>query len=218
MLRWSLSLLLAALVALASFVVILWLVSPSQPQANKDPVQVGYFVPMSKNSDSQTRSRLQPPPPPPQPEQPAEQAPTPVPTQMQLKLDITAPSLASNIRISAVTMPSTSNLPVATTPTEPMAAPEPMGLDADVIPLNDVLPEYPDHARRRNIEGYVKLAFTINAKGRVENIQVVESSPPNVFDRSARQAAARWRFNPRTENGVPVARRAEKIIDFKLTQ
>ena len=85
-----------------------------------------------------------------------------------------------------------------------------------MIPLNEVLPIYPDSARRRGIEGYVKLAFTITAEGKVENVRVLESSPANVFDREARRAALRWRFSPRSEDGRLVAREAVKKLEFRL--
>ena len=88
--------------------------------------------------------------------------------------------------------------------------------DAEVIPLNEVLPVYPDSARRRGIEGYVKLAFTITADGKVENVRVLESSPANVFERAARRAAIRWRFSPRSEDGRLVARDAVKTLQFRL--
>lgn len=84
------------------------------------------------------------------------------------------------------------------------------------MPLNDVSPEYPRHALQRGIEGHVKLAFTINRAGAVENIRVLESSPHNVFEREARRAAVRWRFAPRTENGLAVAREAVKTLYFRL--
>lgn len=85
-----------------------------------------------------------------------------------------------------------------------------------MVPLNDIRPEYPQRALARRIEGHIKLAFTITPKGTVENVRVVEASPPNVFDREARRAAVRWRFAPRTENGLAVAREAVKTLHFRL--
>ncbi|HAQ88697.1 MAG TPA: energy transducer TonB, partial [Pseudomonas sp.] len=90
------------------------------------------------------------------------------------------------------------------------------GPEQEVMPLNDVRPEYPYRARQRGIEGHIKLAFTITAAGKVENIRVLEASPSNVFDREARRAAARWRFAPRTENGSAVSREAVKTLHFRL--
>jgi protein TonB len=84
------------------------------------------------------------------------------------------------------------------------------------MPLNDVSPDYPRYALQRGIEGHVKLAFTINRAGAVENIRVIEASPQNVFEREARRAAVRWRFAPRTESGLAVAREAVKTLYFRL--
>ncbi|SFA81064.1 energy transducer TonB [Azotobacter beijerinckii] len=90
------------------------------------------------------------------------------------------------------------------------------GPESEVMPLNDVRPRYPQMALQRGIEGYVKLAFTINRAGAVENIRVLEASPLNVFEREARAAAARWRFAPRTENGRAVDREAVKTLYFRI--
>ncbi|NLD15252.1 MAG: energy transducer TonB [Gammaproteobacteria bacterium] len=231
MARWLVSLLVALLVVLASFVMILWMISPPKARVDNRPVQVGHFVPMSRdNSESQSRSRLKAPEPPPdQVQPPSPQTPQP-PQQMQatptVKLDVSLPNLPSSLNIQAAAMPSLAGVTAARAAPAPAPAPAaasagapgPTGVDSEVVPLNEVLPEYPDQARRRGIEGHVKLAFTITPQGRVENIRVIESSPPNVFDRSARRAAARWRFAPRTEAGLAVEREAVKTLEFRLTQ
>lgn len=215
MVRWLASLLVALLVVLASFVMILWMISPPKARVDNKPVQVGHFVPMSKNTDSQSRSRLRAPEPPPDQPPPKPQQQQPVPSvTTAIELDLPAPSLASAISIQARAMPSLDAVAAPAAP-EP-AAPALAGTDSEVMPLNEVLPEYPDMARRRGIEGYVRLGFVINAQGRVQDIEVLEAKPANIFDRSARRAAARWRFTPSVENGVAVARRAQKTIEFKL--
>lgn len=228
MARWLASLLAALLAALASFVLILWMVLPPKARVENKPVQVGHFVPMSRDtSESRSRSRLKAPEPPPdQVQPPSQQTPQP-PQQMQaatVKLDVSLPSLPGAVSIQAAAMPSLAGVTAAKATAAPAApaapaasAPGPSGVDSEVVPLNEVLPEYPDQARRRGIEGHVRLAFTITTQGRVENIRVVESSPPNIFDRSARRAAARWRFAPRTENGLAVEREAVKTLEFRLT-
>ncbi len=228
MARWLASLLAALLAALASFVLILWMVLPPKARVENKPVQVGHFVPMSRDSsESRSRSRLKAPEPPPdQVQPPSPQTPQP-PQQMQaatVKLDVSLPNLPGAVSIQAAAMPSLAGVTAAKATAAPAApaapaasAPGPSGVDSEVVPLNEVLPEYPDQARRRGIEGHVRLAFTITTQGRVENIRVVESSPPNIFDRSARRAAARWRFAPRTENGLAVEREAVKTLEFRLT-
>lgn len=228
MLRWVVSFVLALVAVLASFVMILWMISPPQARVESKPIQVGHFIPMSRDStQSRSRSRLKEPEPPPDPVQPPSPQRPQTPQSMQaptVKLDVNLPNLPSAISIQAAAMPSLAGVtaakaaPAPAAPPAPSAgAPGPAGVDSEVIPLNEVLPEYPDQARRRGIEGHVKLAFTITAQGRVEDIRVIESSPANVFDRSARRAAARWRFAPRTEDGQAVAREAVKTLEFRLT-
>lgn len=216
MTRWLSSFVIALLAVLASFIMILWMISPPQAPLENKPVQVGHFVPMSKNTDSQSRSRLRAPEPPPEVEQPKPPQPNPTPATPQIKLDLAAPSLASSISIQAQAMPSLNQVAASAPPAPPVQSAPAMSNAQEVMPLNEVLPEYPDMARRRGIEGFVRLGFTINAQGRVENIEVLQAQPANIFDRSARRAAARWRFTPSMENGIAVPRKAEKTIEFKL--
>ncbi|MCF7203909.1 energy transducer TonB [Pseudomonas oligotrophica] len=227
--RTGLSLLAACVVTLLLFALMLSMVSPPRSDAIDEPVAIANFVRMDgRNQDAASRSRQQAPQPPqpktPQPPSP----PTPsmaTPAANLPKLDLDLPNIDSGVSVAAAPAPSLSGLTAATTPAPAAAAPaaaaaeaggQPGGPEQEVMPLNDVRPEYPYRARQRGIEGHIKLAFTITAGGRVENIRVLDASPPNVFDREARRAAARWRFAPRTENGVAVAREAVKTLHFRL--
>ena len=227
MLRWLASFVLAVVAVVASFVMILWMISPPAAKIENKPVQIGRFVPMSRDTaQSRSRNRLKAPEPPPEQVQPPSPQRPQAPQSMQaptVKLDVSLPNLPSTVSVQAAAMPSLAGVTAARAAPAPAAAapaasaPGPAGIDSEVVPLNEVLPEYPDQARRRGIEGHVKLAFTITTQGRVENIRVIESSPANVFDRSARRAAARWRFAPRTENGQAVEREAVKTLEFRLS-
>ena len=91
------------------------------------------------------------------------------------------------------------------------------GADSDVVPLVRVDPDYPPQARQRRIEGYVDVVFTIGPAGTVQDARVVGSRPPAVFDEAALRAVRRWRYNPKTENGVAVSRPGIKVrIRFEL--
>lgn len=233
--RWLWSFLAAIAVVFASFVLMLVMIFPPKSKVEEPPLQMGRFVPkLQQESSDPSRARQQMPEKPvePQPETPpAQQAPQPPSTPQVASLDLAVPKLASNISISAASAPSLQGLSAQavtqSAPPAPAAASAPAASaassalsaannDAEVIPLNEVLPVYPDNARRRGIEGYVKLAFTITPDGKVENVRVVESSPKNVFDREARRAAVRWRFAPRSEGGRAVAREAVKTLQFRL--
>ena len=70
--------------------------------------------------------------------------------------------------------------------------------------LNDPVPNFPEIAISRRLEGHVVVRYTITEEGRVRDAEVVESVPPRIFDRSALSTVRRYRFEPVTENGEPV--------------
>lgn len=223
--RWLWSFLAAVAIVLGSFILMLVMIFPPKSKVEESALNIGRFMPkLQQESSDPSRSRQQMPEKPvePQPETPpAQQAPQPPRTPQMAALDLAVPQLSSSISISAAAAPSLQGLTAQAAPAAPSApaasaAQSAPSNDAEVIPLNDVMPIYPDSARRRGIEGYVKLAFTITHEGKVENVRVVESSPENVFDREARKAAVRWRFSPRTEDGRSVAREAVKTLQFRL--
>ncbi|SDI78258.1 energy transducer TonB [Billgrantia gudaonensis] len=80
-------------------------------------------------------------------------------------------------------------------------------------PTSRVPPDYPARAQRRGMEGHVELTFVIRPDGSVDpdTIRIVEAQPGNVFDRAARQAVARWQFEP--GEGL---RRARQRLEFQL--
>jgi protein TonB len=226
--RVGLSFIAACVVALLLFALMLSMVNPPRSEVTDDPVAIANFVRMdNRNESTATRSRQQAPQPP-QPKTP--QTPTPptpsmaTPSANLPKLDLPLPNIDTGVSVASAPAPSLAGLTAASAPAAPPAPAAPSadetasqsGPEQEVMPLNDVRPEYPYRARQRGIEGHIKLAFTITAAGKVENIRVMEASPPNVFDREARRAASRWRFAPRTENGSAVSREAVKTLHFRL--
>jgi protein TonB len=77
-------------------------------------------------------------------------------------------------------------------------------------------PVYPDDAKRRNIEGTLKLMLKIDDLGRVLSAEVVEATPPGVFDAAALAAFRDARFNPAMKDGRPVRYQAYIRVEFKL--
>jgi len=82
--------------------------------------------------------------------------------------------------------------------------------------VNYVAPTYPRSARRRDISGWVDIAFTVSPQGNVTNIDILESTPGSIFDNAARDAIAEWRFDPVIENGVAVPKRVAVRMSFTL--
>lgn len=222
--RLSLSFVAACVMALALFGLMLYMVAPPSSKPSEEPLTVANFVRLDgDSSDTATRTRQQAPQP---PQAQTPQTPTP-PTPMTATpsanlpaLDLPVPSLSTGIAVNSAPTPSLTGLAAgASAPSAPApsdAGGQPGGPESEVMPLNDVSPEYPRYALQRGIEGHVKLAFTINRAGAVENVRVIEASPQNVFEREARRAAVRWRFAPRTEGGLAVAREAVKTLYFRL--
>jgi periplasmic protein TonB len=92
-----------------------------------------------------------------------------------------------------------------------------IGQDRDVIPIVRIAPDYPPQPLLDQIEGWVKVQFSIAPTGAVHDAFVVDSSPKNVFDAAALTSIARWRYNPKVEDGVPVERvGVQTVIRFQL--
>jgi TonB family protein len=79
-----------------------------------------------------------------------------------------------------------------------------------------VSPTYPDAARKRGIEGWVELAFTVQTNGTVDAVEVRNASPADVFDDAAMRAVRQWRFEPIVRNGEKVEQRA--MVRLKFSQ
>ena len=91
------------------------------------------------------------------------------------------------------------------------------GGDREPVPLVRVDPTYPPRAKQQGIEGYVVIQFTITPVGTVEDAKVIDAKPSYVFDRSALRAVRKYRYNPKVEHGVAVARPGQKIkLSFTL--
>lgn len=82
--------------------------------------------------------------------------------------------------------------------------------------LRNVPPRYPTTAVRANQEGWVEVTFTITPEGSVDDVKVVDAEPRHVFDRAATEAVSRWKFQPATQDGTPVASQDKRRIVFKL--
>jgi len=61
--------------------------------------------------------------------------------------------------------------------------------------LKKVPPEFPATAVKKGIKtGSVKAQISIAADGKVTEVNIVESTPPKVFDKAVIEALMEWRF------------------------
>jgi len=101
------------------------------------------------------------------------------------------------------------------TQTAAAASPADAATHAAVL-VKNTAPRYPTAAMRSNQEGWVELSFTITTGGDVSDVKVVDAQPRHVFDRAAMDAVSRWKYQPATQDGTPVASTKRQRIEFKL--
>lgn len=75
---------------------------------------------------------------------------------------------------------------------------------------------YPEQARRQGISGYVTMNILVDESGNVEDVEIIDSKPKEIFDLKADSTIRRWKFEPATYNGKKVKVWAMQKIVFKL--
>ncbi len=90
--------------------------------------------------------------------------------------------------------------------------------EATLTRLKQIELDYPDTALRKNIEGWVDLAYAIGADGKVSKVKVLDSSPAGVFDTAATRAISRLRYKPMVVGGKPVAVSTKLRIAFRMSK
>ncbi len=82
------------------------------------------------------------------------------------------------------------------------------------VATQKVDPAYPLELMRRNVEGTVALYAIIHSDGHVSDVRVLHGIDDRL-DGYAMAALSRWRFQPATKNGNPVALEAVVMIPFR---
>lgn len=75
-------------------------------------------------------------------------------------------------------------------------------------------PKYPVVPFQQGVEGTVLIEFTVNVKGGVEALKIIESIP--ALDQAALDCVKKWRFTPAKRAGRAVAARAQAPVTFYL--
>jgi TonB family protein len=89
--------------------------------------------------------------------------------------------------------------------------------EQDYVPVYKVAPRYPETAAKEGKEGNVVVEFTVNSRGRTENLFVVESTDA-VFEKAALEAARQFLYMPKIVDGTPVDQPGVKNkITFVMT-
>lgn len=155
----------------------------------------------SEVSDVAVRERPVPQVPASLPEPPDALASTPLPMPAVAPLPAVQPNLdlvssLSPVQVSAPGV-ATSPTPVASGNFHGQQQGAGIGAGDMLMPLQRVEPVYPYRAQQVGIEGSVTLRFSVDAEGRVQDVEVIEAKPKRQFERAAIQAVSKWRYQPR---------------------
>ena len=166
MVRFLVSLLLGAAVTFALFSFMAFLVS-SGDMTKQDPldniiVEVNTTPPKSA---AERRQRVPPPPPPPPKTPPKPQAPEPEASNNSGGLTFNMPGINLSTASTGISAPGGG-----------------FGRDGDATPIVRMQAKYPPQAQRDGKEGWVKLSFTINLIGGVEDVEVIDAEPKRIFN------------------------------------
>lgn len=89
--------------------------------------------------------------------------------------------------------------------------------DADARPVIRIDPKYPMKAARNGIEGWVRLSFSIDKLGQVFNIKILDSKPKKIFDKAAKRALKKWKYQAKTVAGETVVQNQLSVqLDFNM--
>ncbi|MBS4689730.1 energy transducer TonB [Aeromonas sobria] len=167
-------------------------------------------------TEVQVRERPVPQEPEPLPEPPAALAATPLPMPATAPLSPAQPSLDLVSSLSAVQVyapgVATSTAPVLSGNYHGQQQGTGIGVGDMLMPLQRIEPVYPYRAQQAGIEGAVTLRFSVDAEGRVQDVEVVEAKPKRQFERAAIQAINKWRYQPRPG----ASDKLEQVITLKF--
>ncbi len=201
--RFLVSILLGAAVTFGLFAFMAFLVSSGD--RSKDEAQENIIVEVNTTppkSSAETRRRVPPPPPPPPKAPPKQQTPEPEASNDTSGLQFNMPGVQLAGASTGLSAPGAG-----------------FGRDGDATPIVRIEPKSPIQAARDGKEGWVKLSFTINEVGGVDDVTVLEAEPKRVFDREAKRALRKWKYKPKIVDGKPEKQFNMKVqLDFKLDQ
>jgi len=80
----------------------------------------------------------------------------------------------------------------------------------------NIPPRYPPEAVRRGQQGSVQLSVVVGTDGRALTVDVAVSSGYPLLDRAAREAVAKWRFRPGSQDGLPMPATLPVRLHFTL--
>ena len=185
-------------------------------------------------------SQAEPPPPPPKPPEPPNPVEPPKPVPLTPPPKTVQPVLTPAPPVASPEPPAVLSAPTAAptapavpaaapasppppAPTPPPAAPAPPPPPAKVeLPsskadyLHNPPPDYPRMSKRLGEQGRVVVKVLIGEDGRAQKVELLTTSGFERLDKSAMEAAMRWRYVPGKRGGVAEAMWYQVPIQFTL--
>ncbi|WP_233964882.1 energy transducer TonB [Pectobacterium versatile] len=144
-----------------------------------------------------------------------EKKPEPAPKKVAVKKNPPAPAPKPQAEAASATAPITPAPVAKKAVAQPVDAPlTPPLANADY--LHNPAPAYPDVAISRGYEGTVLLNVQVRADGKVQTIQIHQSSGYPSLDDAARDTVRRWSFVPARRGSQPVSGWVVVPVDFSL--
>lgn len=196
----------AALAGLVLALALFWLMQVlisggSARLSRSEPEAMIEFVRLKQETQTRVRERVLPERP-----EPPKVLPRPE-ISIQHKTRVLAPRLSFEANF---------DLPVVLSAGPSLGELATLEVDSGFMALSRTPPRYPYQAKRRGIEGWVRVSFTVTEDGNVEDVIVEEADPPGMFEQAAVAAVSKWKFKPPVVDGRPTAGRAEQLVEFKL--
>ncbi|MBN1652152.1 MAG: TonB family protein [Deltaproteobacteria bacterium] len=206
--RYIISVVLAGAVAIGLFFMMHQLIAMADAAIDKKQfARVVDFVRVKRASEVETKKR----------EKPTKNLNTDQPAMPDIHLDPpknTGKSLVENLATMAIAAPAPEISFDMRKGRPTLGA---VTRDSEVVPLVRIEPQYPPLARERGIEGWVRVRFTIDKAGQVENPIVVAAEPPGVFNTAVIRAIRKWKYAPKVVDGLAMQQPGIEVrLIFKL--
>jgi protein TonB len=210
---WFWSGLAAGAMNLLLFLLMPHLMDPAPTRSSLDPLIPQVHVIRLARQDTPVKRQAPKPPPKPKPVERPQMAPKrTVMTKLTLPFEIN-PRLPAGP--NTLVLPDLESAPLMPSAGLPGAF-DAGQLDGPLVVLARVPPLYPMRARRRGIEGWVKVSLIVDEDGHVGDIKIIAAEPSGVFEQSVRRCVSGWRFQPGTVEGMPVRAKVETTIRYTL--
>jgi protein TonB len=153
--------------------------------------------PPKPEQKSEVAKALAPTPLPP----PRETQATPAPVQVASSAPVERPTLqpvsASARETRDLSTPAPAPVVASAAPVTPVAVPAPA---AALRLISREQPGFPVEAVRKGVtSGHVRARISVAIDGSVSKVEVIQSSPPRVFDSAVTAAVSRWKYAPMSE-------------------